>query len=221
LEANYGWRNVVASLVAGIGHDLNGHVTALKGIAHVARTGTGLDAEMLDLLDEQVARLEEAVRMLRGLPLVLDDRAELTSLKDVIDGVTRLWARRSGAQQARVRVTAEGEVPVVLMRRRPLAAGLLLLLSAVEPGAGEAQAIDIRYGSDSGGGGWVRIECSRDASAEITGRRSAEIEARQWVERAGARLQPASDSSRLCFEVHIPYASDVTSESNNAAPALH
>jgi hypothetical protein len=220
LERSNGWRNLVGALVAGIGHDLNGHITALKGIAHVARTGPGLDAEMLDLLDEQVARLEEAIRLLRGLPLVRDDRVELTSLKDVIEGVTRLWSRRSGAMQARVRVVTDGHSPVVLIRRRALAAGLLLLLDAAESSGGSAGGVELRFGEDGEGGGWVRIESTGAATQEGDSHEDVEAEAAQWIEHAGAHLEVTGAQGSVRFEVRIPFATEEASGKAAAATAF-
>jgi hypothetical protein len=201
------WRGVMGALVAGIGHDLNGHVTALKGVAHMARGATRADREMLELLEDQVARMEEAVRLLRTVPLRADESVELASLKDVAEGAVRLWRRRSGMCMALVELEAVGEPPVVLIRRRTLTAGLLLLIAGAE-GTGDAPVpVVVRFGEEVGCA-WIRIEAAGGAvsngNGNGNGSRPLPVEARGLLEAAGATMSAGTRDGRHTWEVRMP-----------------
>jgi signal transduction histidine kinase len=200
-----GWRGVVGLLIAGIGHDLNGRLTALLGIAHVARHA-GADRDLLEVLDDQVRRLEQSIRALRGWPVGGSSSLELTRIKDLIPALLELYECRGGGGDPVLEVE-EGPSNAIRIRSRPFMEAVLLLLAAAEHSdGGRHRPLVVGYGSD-GGDAWLRIEARDGAGAASAGSRSVE-EARGLVEQAGGRLSAAgSQEDGLLFEVRIPEAS--------------
>jgi hypothetical protein len=107
-----------------------------------------------------------------------------------------------------------------LIRRRALAAGLLLLLDAAES-RGNSSGVELRFGEDGEGGGWVRIEGSRDAAPDGDGREAVEAEAAEWVEHAGAHLEATGAQGSVRFEVRIPFATEEAGGKSAAATATN
>lgn len=199
-----GWRGVVGLLISGIGHDLNGRLTALLGIAHVARHA-GADSDLLEVLDDQVRRLEHSIRALRGWPVGGPSNPELTRLKDLMPPLLELYDCRGGGDDPRVQVE-EGPSNAIRIRTRPLMEAILLLLAAAEHAdGGRHRPLVVGYGSD-GGDAWLRIEALDGTGGANVGNRSVE-EARGLVEKAGGRLSAAEVVDALVrFEVRIPEA---------------
>jgi signal transduction histidine kinase len=201
-----GWRGVVGLLISGIGHDLNGRLTALLGVAHVARHAAGADRDLLEVLDDQVRRLEQTIRALRGWPVGGSSSLELTRLKDLMPPLLELYDCRGGGGDPNVRVE-EGPSNAIRLRSRPFMEAVLLLLAAAEHGdGGRHRPLVVGYGSDEGDA-WLRIEARDGAGSASVSNRSVE-EARGLVERAGGRLSVAEPlETGLRFEVRLPEAS--------------
>jgi hypothetical protein len=202
-DPDEGWRSVVGLLIAGLGHDLNGRLTALMGIAHVARH-TGADRELLDVLDDQVRRLELTIRALRGWPVGAPGKPELTRIKDLIPPIVELYECRGGGDDPVLKVL-EGPSNAIRIRMRPFMEAVLLLLAAAEHGEGGThRPLLVHYGSDQGEA-WLAIEGEADGDAD-TSNRSID-EARELVEKAGGRLAEASQQDgKVRLEVRIPEA---------------
>ena len=200
-----GWRGVVGLLISGIGHDLNGRLTALLGIAHVARHA-GADRDLLEVLDDQVRRLEQSIRALRGWPVGGSSNPELTRLKDLMPPVLELYECRGGGDDPKVRIE-EGPSNAIRIRTRPLMEAVLLLLAAAEHSdGGRHRPLVVGYGSEDGEA-WLTIEARDGAGGANVGSRAVE-EARGLVEKAGGRLSGAeAGEAGLRFEVRIPEAS--------------
>jgi signal transduction histidine kinase len=200
-----GWRGVVGLLIAGIGHDLNGRLTALLGIAHVARHA-GADRDLLEVLDDQVRRLEQSIRALRGWPVGGSANPELTRLKDLMPPVLELYECRGGGDDPKLAIE-EGPSNAIRIRTRPFMEAVLLLLAAAEHSdGGRHRPVVIGYGSEDGDA-WLRIEARDGSGSGDVGSRSVE-EARALVEQAGGRLSAAERREEgLRFEVRVPEAS--------------
>jgi C4-dicarboxylate-specific signal transduction histidine kinase len=211
-------RGVLESLIAGITHDLNGRLTALSGVAYMARSGSRLDDELLEILENQVARLDESIRLLRALPLGAGKEAEPVRLRDVVGEATRLYGARSGPEPPQVDVNGDPativEAPVPVLTEI-----LLLLLAAAEPpSATRAGKLAVRYGTTGAdafivvtaagvndaastaaeGGGWRAADPAKamDAAAALLPRVGGRIE----------RHSPAPGTPEV--EIRLPAASD-------------
>jgi signal transduction histidine kinase len=204
-DPDQGWRGVAGLLVAGIGHDLNGRLTALMGIAHVARH-TGGDPELLDVLDDQVKRLEQSIRALRSWPVGGPGNAELTRIKDVLPPVLDLYGCRGGGDDVALDFE-EGPSNAIRIRIRPFMEAILLLLASAEHSAGgRHRPLQVRYGSD-GGDAWLTIRAKDIESAGAGVESRSLAEARTLLETAGARLARAeATDDGVHLEVRTPEA---------------
>ena len=205
-DPEQGWRGVAGLLVAGIGHDLNGRLTALMGIAHVARH-TGADPELLDVLDDQVKRLEQSIRALRSWPVGAPGNPELTRIKDVLPPMLELYECRGGGDDVALEVE-EGPSNAIRIRIRPFMEAILLLLAAAEHDTnGGHRPLEVRYGSDDGEA-WLAIRAKNGGKAAdgVVDSRTVE-EAKELLESAGARLARAdADGEGVHLEVRAPEA---------------
>jgi len=203
-DPEQGWRGVAGLLVAGIGHDLNGRLTALMGIAHVARH-TGADPELLDVLDDQVKRLEQSIRALRSWPVPTPGKAELTRIKDVLPPMLELYECRGGGDDVVLKVE-EGPSNAIRIRIRPFMEAILMLLAAAEHDAsGNHRSLEVRYGSD-GGEAWLSIR-GQGGSADGTVNSRTIEEARALLQDAGARLARADATAEgVHLEIRTPEA---------------
>lgn len=141
-----GWRKVAQALLSGITHDLNGRLTALAGLAHVARASAGMEPELLGILDDQVKRLDESIRLLRSMPLAGAAQPELIRLHDLVLQLARLYGARSGPEPPVLDVAGDTSV-VVRLDGDNLAEAVLLMMAALEPCTStRAGALRVRYG---------------------------------------------------------------------------
>lgn len=201
------WRVVLHSLVAGIAHDLNGRLTALGGVAHMARTA-GLDVKLMSILDEEVQRLASSTLLLRALPLSPHGDPTPIQLGDVLPEIGQLYAHRSGPRRPVVRIEGDGSIST---RAEPgaLAEATLLLLAAAEAASANgvsALVIQIAAGEER-----ARVEIEgipRDrggqAGATSIDAGAAEAGAKTRIESAGGRLLIDADGERARYTIELP-----------------
>lgn len=188
-------RELAASLVAGIAHDLNGRLAALLGVAHLARSTTPMDDELLSVLDDQIRRLREAVLLLRSVP-ISDPRAAVraTPLSEAVSGAVRLYRCRSGPALASLQIEQCGDAPVVHVVPPALTEALLLAMAAVERPNGEPPPrLRIEFGADADNA-FVRVGCpDRREGCQVDD--VAMEAAAQRMEIAGGRICRLTDGS--------------------------
>lgn len=217
-EATDGWRGLLGSLIRGIGHDLNGRLTALMGVAHLARSAGSLDPELLAVLDDQVARLNESVGMLRSLPFDTSGDAQLTRIVDIVPPVIELYRCRAGTDFATLTMGGDSAAPPLEVSIERLTGALLLLLAAAEKGpGGRSPSLGVRFGRD-GSDVWVRVEsCStaREQGEEFSWDPESSagvMEARTLIEDDGGslstRCEPSEDGLRVSLEARYPAVVD-------------
>jgi hypothetical protein len=178
----------MASLIGGIAHEVAGRVGTLAGLSHLARTPGGLEEPLLAVLDDQIARLGEAVQLLRSLPLELDAPPEAQRLADTVAGTVRLYRLRGGPDPSSVQVIATGESPVVVVQPAHFTEGLLLLLAAVEVRAGgRTPSLHVTLGETAGTNGeaWIRVAAR---TGEAGGEPAIGVDAGALLEAAEHRL---------------------------------
>lgn len=198
-------RALAASLVSGIAHDLNGRLGALLGVAHLARTASPMDEELLGVLDDQIRRLRESVILLRSVPLA-DSRMEPREmpLAEAVGNVVRLYRCRSGPRLATLHVAPESEAhSIVQPWGAALTEALLLVLAAAERGHGETPfRVNITYGRN-GTGARIRVEGHGEAPADAVelpgGVSEAEVvqAAAERLSQAGGRLERQGEAYLL------------------------
>lgn len=197
-------RALSASLVSGIAHDLNGRLGALLGVAHLARTTSPMDEELLGVLDDQIRRLRESVILLRSVPLA-DSRAEPREvpLSEAIASAVRLYRCRSGPRLATLHVTAEeGGESAIQRWGAALTEAFLLVLSAAERGHADTPCrVEIRYGTN-GAGAHIRVErCGEPQpdSVELPGG----VTEREIVDAAASRLESVGGTLTVGRDVFV------------------
>lgn len=189
------WRALLRSLVSGIAHDLNGRLTALGGVAHMARTA-GLDGKLMRILDEEVQRLASSTLLLRALPLSPRGDPEPVRLGDVLPEIGQLYAHRSGPRRPAVRV--EGDASVIARADSgALAEATLLLLAAAEATSPNGVSALVIQVAARGEAALVQIEgVPRERSGKAI---AATLDAE--AARAGAQALIESSDGRLTAEV--------------------
>jgi hypothetical protein len=122
------WQALAASIMSGLGHDLNGRVTALLGIAHFARSGEAIDPGLLADLEHEVNRLRRTAILFRRVPWFTSGEPRLDRVLDVVRDVAQLFYLASGSEV--VVAPENGGGPFVWIATPTLARALLFLLSA-------------------------------------------------------------------------------------------
>lgn len=204
-------RALAASLVSGIAHDLNGRLGALMGVAHLARTSSCMETELLELLQEQIGKLRESIGQLRSLPLG-DRRTEqrLMPLSEAVTAATSLFRCRSGPDPASFQVDANGESPLVQIVPAAFTEALLLVLSAAERGpAGRTCPVRVTHGRENG---CARVRVERrggapDAHCVEPGEMSEESLLESAAERAGAAGGTFTPCAAGVYEIRFAPAS--------------
>lgn len=187
-------RELAASLVAGIAHDLNGRLAALLGVAHLARSSAPMDDELLSVLDDQIRRLRESVLLLRSVP-ISDPRAAVREvpLAEAVSAAVRLYRCRSGPELATVHIAQVGEAPAVQVVPPAFTEALLLALAALERPNGRRRVLRIEFG-EADRAPFVRIACPEHPDGcDIE--EAAMQAAAQRMEVAGGRLCRLADGS--------------------------
>lgn len=201
------WRALLRSLVSGIAHDLNGRLTALGGVAHMARTA-GLDGKLMRILDEEVQRLASSTLLLRALPLSPHGEPGPIRLGDVLPEIGQLYAHRSGSRRPAVRV--EGDVSVVARADSgALAETTLLLLAAAEATSpngvsalviqiatrGETVLVHIEGRPRERGGKAIAVDLDAEA---------ARAAATTRIESSGGRVSAEAHDGETRYTIELP-----------------
>lgn len=148
------WRQVQEGILVGLVHDLNGRVSALDGLMRILGDGVP-EPDLMDMLRHEVTRLDETVRLVRGMPRrTRREEAEALVVGEVAEEAARLV--RSDQQVGAVRM---GESPAAVVRARhdELLELILLLVAAHRS---PVMAIDVPEGvrlSWQVGGGQVHM----------------------------------------------------------------
>jgi hypothetical protein len=129
LETDGDWSALAAAIAGGLGHELNGRVTSLLGIAHVARLRGVLEAGLLDDLEEEVQRLKRATVLLRRLPFFASTGLRLDRVADVVRDAIQLNGL-GGHSDVILQSDGDGDSPPILLASPILAKALLLLFAA-------------------------------------------------------------------------------------------
>lgn len=200
------WRLVLGSLVSGIAHDLNGRLTALGGVAHMARTA-GLDVKLMSILDEEVQRLASSTLQLRALPLAPHGDPVPVRLGDLVQELAGLYTHRSGPRRPVVKV--EGDLAIsATTEPGALAEATLLLLAASEATSPVGvSALLIQIGARDGRA-VLRIEgVPRErgkADNAYVDADAAAVSAEARLESCGARLAVESAESTTRYTIELP-----------------
>jgi hypothetical protein len=125
-----GWRTA-GSILAGISHELNGRITALLGIVHVARSRNRLDGQLLDDLEAQVEKLKRCALLLRHLPWFAPREPQLVKLDDILRDAIQLHDMGARGRVSLV-ASGPGSRRPVRLAVAPFTEALLALLAETE-----------------------------------------------------------------------------------------
>jgi len=160
-----GWPVVADRIIYGLCHDLNGRANSLSNLAYLMTSEGNAWEEVSSVVEEEVTRLEEAVRLLRLLP---DDAGEegLLAPREFLTLLPRLVRIQPGLELVETVGDISVEMPAIRMDETLFTRCLLLLLS----GAAEAASADgvnivrMQSGEDPR---VVRIAPLRDSSGSV------------------------------------------------------
>jgi hypothetical protein len=129
------WLRVSEKVLTGLNHQLTNRCSALDSLVGVLASEPEHDTPMTEVLQEEIVRLIELLKLYRMLPAEVAAQALATRLQDTMPHVLSL--HRHHADLKGVTVTMEGDpnTDPVLVRPSALMRSLLVLL---ESGAGNA-----------------------------------------------------------------------------------
>lgn len=122
-----GWLDVADRLLGGLTHDLNGRVTSLGGMAQLLALDDDARS-MVPFLEQEVRRLDAAVRLLALMGGDGEQAPEPIRLDEVVEALVELHRRHRGLESVEVGVDRAG--PCHLTAPWPLVGRALLLLFA-------------------------------------------------------------------------------------------
>jgi len=147
-----GWPAVLDRILAGLSHDLNGRVTALRGFLELAELGDA-PGSLEAFLKGEVERLELLARTLWSL----NDGSpapELVAPGPFLSGVLQLHERHRGLETLATALRADREAPAFRASQRELRRVLLVALAQVAWSAlalgGRAVVVSCAVGEDDG-----------------------------------------------------------------------
>jgi signal transduction histidine kinase len=203
--ASEGWRSVSDRLIAGLCHELNDRISALAGIVHIARMEAALDPAMIQLLDGELARLEEASRLLRALPDDGGAGPEPVHLPELIPLILGLHRHHNGLEEVPIDVDGEPGSPPVVARWSHLSKALLVLLAAAARAAAPAGRVRLQYRGE-GGDLLLRIAASGGHGGGHDGNARNGIAAARavFVEAGGDLVEATAEDGAPAYEARLP-----------------
>ena len=123
-----GWPLVADRVIRGLCHDLNGRLYSLSNLTYLLNSGGGDWSGVSSVVEEEVTRLGEAVRLLRLLP---DDASNLGLLApgEVLSGVAGLVQIQPGLEKVQIQIEIPSGAPAVRMDETVFLRGMLLLIT--------------------------------------------------------------------------------------------
>ena len=129
LMVRAGWPEALDRILAGFSHDLNGRVTALRGVLELASLGEELQP-LDDFLRGEVERLETLARTLWALPEG-GGEPETMAPGPFLSEVLLLHEKHRGLEGIGTTLQLDVEAPAFLAARRRVRRALLLALAEV------------------------------------------------------------------------------------------
>ena len=123
-----GWTLVADRVIRGLCHDLNGRLYSLSNLTYLLNSGGGDWSGVSSVVEEEVTRLGEAVRLLRLLP---DDASNVGLLApgEVLSGVAGLVQVQPGLERVQIQVEIPSGAPAFRMDETLFLRSMLLLLT--------------------------------------------------------------------------------------------
>jgi len=140
-----GWDRISDRIVHGLCHDLSGRASSLTGLTYLLESRDEETSSLLPLVGEELARMEDAVRLLRLLP---DDATgpELIAPGEILGDLALLVGVQRGLENVPVRVQSAPGAPAVRMDRTVFIRSLTLLLTGAAEfvAAAEGRQVEAR-----------------------------------------------------------------------------
>lgn len=208
------WQRISEALMLGVFHDISSRVSALSGIARMARMELSFEDTLLPLLESEVAKLARAMELAKLLPR--QPRAEPVSIGDLVPLVLKLHRHHPDLDQLEYRYDARTPGAVVdadsTLCHSLLAVFSLLGWSALRDGY---SAVDVQV-VEEGGRIVVKAERAGASAGAATGARVPDDltqltdvmvrSVRLAAEQAGGEATAETeDGQRLtAFELRLP-----------------
>lgn len=144
------WLTVSDDLLWGFNHALSNRLAAISSITRILEySDTGLDP-LLSALSDEIATLEETLKMLRLVPRSPRSTAEPVLLNELVPEVVRLHDVRSDSTDSRVESRFDEGLQPVWVHPDRLSHALLIVLAAVSRRASRSGARVIAVSAGSG-----------------------------------------------------------------------
>ncbi len=130
-----GWDRISDRIIHGLCHDLSGRASSLTGLTYLLESRDEEASSLLPLVGAELARMEDAVRLLRLLP---DDATEpeLMAPGELLGDLALLVGVQRGLENVPVRVQSTPGAPAVRMDRTVFIRSLVLLFTKAAEIAG-------------------------------------------------------------------------------------
>lgn len=209
------WQHACESYMGGAFHAIGARISALAGIAEMARMDE-LDGDLVGLLDDEIGHLTDVAEAVRILPRTTSGANEPTRLAAFLPPVLRLFELNLDARDLEIRYEGPEDGPLVEMDGTALAHALCILLLCLGWHATRSsrRAVTVRLGEVDGvaaiegraepsgtepvGGGVPPVEPDADVVDEGLGAIASAVAA------VGGRLDIDGPSPISRFRLELP-----------------
>jgi hypothetical protein len=129
------WLRVAEKVLKGLNHQLTNRVTGIDAIVVLLDPSEKPDERMLQLVKDEVEKLQSLLMLYRLMPAEPTDRPEAVRLQDIVPRVAQLHSHHADLRGVSCSHRGDPDTPPVLVRMSALMRCLLVLL---ESGAGTA-----------------------------------------------------------------------------------
>ena len=186
------WQAVSDRLVSGICHDLAGRAAALGGILHLMRLEEEDDESLRPFFDEEISRLEQAIRLLRLLPGNLESAPEPVVPGDHIASLCALHRHHRGLEDVQVSLEDDRSTPPIFVNLARFRQTFLILLADSSKRALDAGRSLVRVSTrPEGGRSVIGFEIPTRSVGDPARRPHWRASSASAVERAGQALAEA------------------------------
>lgn len=164
------WLRVSEKVLSGLNHQLTNRCAALDSLMSMLTSERELDKTMADVLQEEVVRLIDLLKLYRMLPAEVQPDAQAMRLQDTMPHVMRLHMHHADLKGVSVTLEGDPGTDPVLVRPSALMRSLLVLL---ESGAGNAARsgrkapLTLGYGPDGANFVCIVLEAATPAGQMI------------------------------------------------------
>lgn len=193
-----GWRQAELGILAGIAHSLSGALGGITLATELARMDNELPDHAYEVLDLQLRRLQDELRVLVSVLELERTSVQLHDPVELVRSAVRLFERLPAETQPRIRTTRTPDVTAVEVAAGPCIRALVLCMHAFSASSSRTAAPEImlhidRVGTDVA----VAVRCGSPA---LTPARDVLDAAASLVGAAGGRIEADREQATLIMQ---------------------